>query len=216
MTNYKNDFEHDPIIARVAHTLKPLPPTDPAAVARVLTAVHGQPRRWSERVMHRFEFLRFPTLSLAGATGVALIALLIGFVSRGAWDATRDTTPVVTADVPVVTSAPAAPVANAVALTPEETPVPVQFVLHAPSARSVSLVGDFNDWQTDETPLERVEGAGLWTATITLRPGRHVYSFVLDGTRWIRDPQAAIAADPDFGQPQSVIVVQVPRTGGNP
>jgi 1,4-alpha-glucan branching enzyme len=88
--------------------------------------------------------------------------------------------------------------------------VPVQFVLNVPNATSVALVGDFNGWDVTAEPLERVPGSSLWTSTRTLKPGRHVYAFVVDGTKWMRDPRAPEAVDEDFGRPQSVIVVQTP------
>ena len=91
--------------------------------------------------------------------------------------------------------------------------MPIQFVVNVENANSVTLVGDFNAWDTDAVRLERVPGQSLWTTTQSLRPGRHVYAFVVDGTKWIRDPRAPEAVDEDFGRPQSVIVVQVPWSG---
>jgi hypothetical protein len=42
---------------------------------------------------------------------------------------------------------------------------------------------------------------------IPLRPGRYRYTFVVDGTRWSRDPAAPRALEDDFGTPTSVITV---------
>src|SRR5688500_10166692 len=61
----------------------------------------------------------------------------------------------------------------------------VQFVLRAPEARSVSLVGDFNDWDRGATPLRAVSRDGVWTISLPLPAGRHVYAFVVDGEEWI-------------------------------
>jgi len=41
---------------------------------------------------------------------------------------------------------------------------------------------------------------------VPLRPGRHRYTFIVDGTRWHRDPAAPRALD-DFGAPTSVITI---------
>src|SRR5829696_8746909 len=60
-------------------------------------------------------------------------------------------------------------------------PQAIKFVLVAPQASRVSLVGDFNGWDLAATPAER-QPDGSWTTFVTLRPGRHVYSFVVDGT----------------------------------
>jgi hypothetical protein len=82
---------------------------------------------------------------------------------------------------------------------------PLQFVLVAPEASAVTLVGDFNDWSVSATPLRQAEG-GVWTVTVPLPPGRYRYSFVVDGKVWRNDPDAASMED-EFGRPNSVITV---------
>jgi hypothetical protein len=81
----------------------------------------------------------------------------------------------------------------------------VEFVLRT-SASSVSLVGDFNDWDPHATPL-RASSDSLWSVVVPLRPGRYHYTFVVDGTRWRRDPAAPRALEDDFGTPTSVITI---------
>ena len=81
----------------------------------------------------------------------------------------------------------------------------LQFVLVAPEASAVALVGDFNDWSVSATPLERAEG-GVWTVTVPLPPGRYRYSFVVDGSVWRNDPDASAAED-EFGRPNSVVTI---------
>ena len=49
--------------------------------------------------------------------------------------------------------------------------VPMQFVLDAPRASRVSLVGDFNAWDAADTPLMRDPASGIWTVTVALVPG---------------------------------------------
>jgi hypothetical protein len=85
-------------------------------------------------------------------------------------------------------------------------PSSVRFVFLAEGARSVSVVGDFNDWDPGATPL-RPAGRGVWIATVPLSEGRYVYSFVVDGTEWMRDPVAPAAPEDDFGRPNSVLLV---------
>lgn len=85
---------------------------------------------------------------------------------------------------------------------------PVQFVLFAPSAARVTLVGDFNDWDPAATPLVASrQRAGFWTVEIPLAAGRHEYAFLLDGSRWMADPAAPVAADGEFGAPNSTLTV---------
>jgi hypothetical protein len=84
---------------------------------------------------------------------------------------------------------------------------PVQFVLVAPGAQHVALVGDFNDWDVRATPLASTPAGGVWTIEVPLAPGRHRYAFVVDGARWLADPAAPRATGDDFGTPSSVVTV---------
>jgi len=82
----------------------------------------------------------------------------------------------------------------------------VQFALPVPAAREVVVVGDFNHWDTHATPLRRTPN-GTWQTTVRLKPGAHVYSFVVDGNRWVPDPAAPLAPGTDFGAPNSLVTV---------
>jgi 1,4-alpha-glucan branching enzyme len=88
---------------------------------------------------------------------------------------------------------------------------PIPFVLLAPHAARVTLVGDFNDWNPSATPLQSA-GDSAWFVVVPLRPGRYRYSFVLDGERWMADPAAPRAVDSDFGPETSVVTILSRRT----
>jgi hypothetical protein len=88
----------------------------------------------------------------------------------------------------------------------DATPQPVQFMLIAPSATRVALVGEFNDWDPAATPMVRASG-GAWHVALPLARGRHVYAFVVDGTSWVTDPQAPLAPERWFGASNSVLLV---------
>ncbi len=81
-----------------------------------------------------------------------------------------------------------------------------QFVLVAPQAASVALVGDFNDWDPARSPM-RAAHSGLWATIVPLAPGRYHYAFLVNGVEWRRDPAAPAALDDDFGAPSSVVTV---------
>jgi hypothetical protein len=83
----------------------------------------------------------------------------------------------------------------------------VQFVLAAPGASQVNLVGDFNGWDSAATPLKPVGAAGVWAVEVWLPSGRHEYAFVVDGREWRSDPAAPRALANDYGAPNSVITV---------
>jgi hypothetical protein len=85
--------------------------------------------------------------------------------------------------------------------------LPVTFVLRAPGASRVSVVGDFNNWDASATPMAHSGSGDLWVLNVQLPRGVHLYSFVLDGSEWRPDPSAPLAADGSFGGHNSVIVV---------
>lgn len=87
----------------------------------------------------------------------------------------------------------------------------VQFVLADQGARSVTVAGDFNDWDVASTPLVDADGDGVWTGLVALRPGQHKYMFVIDGKRWVTDPEAERYIDDGFGMRNAVVTVTPPN-----
>ncbi|MBQ7472841.1 MAG: 1,4-alpha-glucan branching protein GlgB [Oscillospiraceae bacterium] len=71
-----------------------------------------------------------------------------------------------------------------------------RFLLWAPNARAVSLVGDFNGWDPAATPMERVDG-GVWAAFVENIGLGGLYKYAVtqaDGKMvWKTDPFAAWA-----------------------
>jgi 1,4-alpha-glucan branching enzyme len=83
------------------------------------------------------------------------------------------------------------------------------FVTH--DASKVALVGDFNQWDAEATPMTRMGNTNAWTVTLPLSAGRHVYSFYTvgaDGEKWLTDPNAPATPDDGFGRRNSVILVK--------
>jgi hypothetical protein len=89
-----------------------------------------------------------------------------------------------------------------IALAPATPPVYVQFRIHVAGARTVQLAGTFTGWKP--AYALRKTGEGEWTALVPLRPGVHDYAFVVDGDRWIADPNAP-QVDDSFGGTNSRI-----------
>jgi hypothetical protein len=87
-------------------------------------------------------------------------------------------------------------------------PIPVQFVLVAPEARSVAVVGDFNNWGLGDTALVAENHNGVWSVSAPVPAGVHRYAFLVNGEQWVADPTAPRAAGDDFGQPSSALVVE--------
>jgi 1,4-alpha-glucan branching enzyme len=94
----------------------------------------------------------------------------------------------------------------------QDTVYLVRFVLVAPNAKSVSLVGDFNNWNKTMTRLTPVGSSGAWATVVPLSSDRHEYAFIVDGTKWVADPTAPTTIQDDFGTTSSLITVGT-RTG---
>lgn len=79
-------------------------------------------------------------------------------------------------------------------LTEQEGVRGVRFVVWAPHARSVRVVGDFNGWNGDRHLMERVPGSGMWRLFVGgLEPGaKYKYDVeTAQGWRWLKsDPYA--------------------------
>lgn len=206
------DDETDETITRIAAALRQLPPVDPTHKARVLVAVAAERERAREARMRAARRWR-----LTAAVGVAAAAALVLLVWRRDTGTgrvvARNTVRETPARTPAATSA-AQPAPSATRLTASDAagvaPLPVQLVLRAPAAHRVSVVGDFNGWDTHANTLSRDAASGLWSGTVALRPGRHVYAFIVDDSIWTRDPRMPQSRDADFGRPGSVLLVGQP------
>jgi len=85
-----------------------------------------------------------------------------------------------------------------------------QFVGHFPGARSVDVVGSFNDWRPGALPLRDEDHDGIWHGAVVLPAGQHEYMFVVDGERWVADPLAGRYVDDGFGggRQNAVLIVR--------
>jgi serine protease AprX len=82
------------------------------------------------------------------------------------------------------------------------------FVYHDDAADSVSVAGDFNEWSQLGTPLKRTS-SGLWVTEIRVpRAGRFEYKFIVDGQRWLEDPNNGLKAPDNYGGLNSVLVIE--------
>ena len=74
-------------------------------------------------------------------------------------------------------------------------------------AKTVYLVGDFNDWSPVADPMTDENRDGEWTLFFPLGPGRYAYKFVVDGKTWIADP-ANPESEPDgFDGRNSIVII---------
>ena len=188
-----SDHHEDELLARVTHELRQSAEFDPAFDRRVIDAIQELPVPSAGLGNRALRWLLRPRMvRVSPLSGLALAVALAGLIFGGVRLLAPEPGP-----APTVASRPG----------PEEARL-VQFVLVAPEAARVSLVGDFNDWDETATSLEPAASAdGLWSVHVPLPPGRHQYAFVVDGTQWLADPAAPVAESDDFGTPNSVVTV---------
>lgn len=195
--------EPGPIVDRALETLRELPAVDDDAVARVVAAAART--RAQDIAPNEDDLLRPPRLGRrywpVVVTAAAVVVMLGGAIAVSLVRSRSGRE-----DVPIV-AAPIVPASNP-ALSADAVPVPTQFVYDG-RARHVVLVGDFNNWDAHATTLEREPGSTLWSVTVPIQRGRHVYAFLVDSV-WTVDKHAPVASDPDFGVIGSVILVGRP------
>ena len=123
-----------------------------------------------------------------------------------------------TATTKSATSTPTPPAAGPPAAAPQAEPITkeqpvrtqplrrtVRFEANIPNARSVSVVGNFNDWKPGATPLASIGGT-TWFRDLSLVPGRYEYRFVVDG-KWVDPPHANAYVPNPHGGRNAVVVI---------
>ena len=195
---------HPNVAAFAALARRPVA-VDPAGRARVMEVIRrtstaefplpiGYRRRGWRRVLEPRIRLS-PVASTALAAGLVGIGVIVGMLA-GSRQAPA--------------GSPAASFAEGTLASQTPRGIPkgtVKFVLVAPHAHQVALVGDFNGWNAAATPMVRTQTGGTWTVELPLSAGRHLYSFVVNGKEWVADPGAPLAPDDGYGAANSVVLV---------
>jgi 1,4-alpha-glucan branching enzyme len=83
--------------------------------------------------------------------------------------------------------------------------VPVTLSLANNEARSVYLIGSFNDWKPEGYEMKLDRRSNRWVLEISLPPGQHEYAFLINDKQAISDPQATFYKMDGFGSRNSVI-----------
>lgn len=198
--------EPGPIVERAIESLRELPPIEGDMVSRIVAAAaRSRAQDAAPDADDLLPALAAPNsryalrVSVIAAAAIVLVAGTIELwrVTHASTETTR------VAAVPQAVAVPASRDVNG-----DLTPIPTQFVFDG-RARAVTLVGDFNNWDARATPLEREPGSTLWSVTVPIQRGRHVYAYLVDSV-WTIDKRAPVARDPDFGVTGSVILVGRP------
>jgi 1,4-alpha-glucan branching enzyme len=76
----------------------------------------------------------------------------------------------------------------------------------APGAKSVHIVGEFNNWSAVETPMKPLK-SGDFTVIVELAPGReYQFRYLIDQTTWENDWEADRYVKSDFGDCENSVV----------
>ncbi len=91
---------------------------------------------------------------------------------------------------------------------PAENTVTVHLRLEAPSAQTVSVVGDWNQWDPEANVMRDTDEDGIWEIRLELEEDQvYQYQFIINDDRWVPDPQAPVQVDDGFGGTNSVLDV---------
>jgi 1,4-alpha-glucan branching enzyme len=98
--------------------------------------------------------------------------------------------------------------------SPEMQDGKVVFRYLSPSARTVQVAGEWNNWsagdaETGEVLVGLMERGdeGLWTIALELPPGRHRYWFVVNETGRVLDPANPRVTEDPWGGKASLCIV---------
>ena len=88
---------------------------------------------------------------------------------------------------------------------PQNKPRKVEFLLYAPEAQEVFILGDFNQWDGKKHPMKKGK-IGAWETQLQLTPGHYEYKFVVDG-QWQEDPTSSQNRMNSFGTYNNLLTV---------
>ena len=165
----------DPVVARADH------------VHEIMTLVRGVAVADERaRLVRRRRVTRWRAFGLAAAATAAGVAILLGSV-RAMWRSA----------LPEPLAASATFIGDSIDPALHDTFDLVRFALRTRGASRVVLAGDFNGWSTTATPMSRssTPNAERWAAVVALRRDDRRFAFLIDGTRWVRAPRAAVHRD---------------------
>jgi hypothetical protein len=210
----------DPTVERIALALRRPVDFGPEVDRAVMAAIHAAPlmvrpsnaparavvpmRRgvWSWLVRPQAVRIAIPPIGALAAAGIAIAAAILGLRRDGGLQR-ADEQRRLTGEFPVPVTGE-----HVVASHSTDTVYVTRFYFANPTAKHVTLVGEFNGWDKRATPLSQVPGKDLWVAELKLKAGRYQYGFLVDGKEWVADPRNPHAVGDDFGQPNSVVTVQ--------
>jgi 1,4-alpha-glucan branching enzyme len=85
--------------------------------------------------------------------------------------------------------------------------MPKDQLVEGVEAHSVHLVGDFNNWDVEATPMKQRKKDGAFYVTLDLEPGqRYEFRYLVNGEQWCNDWHADAYVPSDTGEDNCVVV----------
>jgi len=183
-----NGWHEDEALLRIARGIRQMPDLEPAAnlLPSIMAAVQPKKRPWWHRVHRWAKARRSITFSPLQVVPVAMVFAIICIVS-----------------VLYVRNADHQRIFQA----QQPDRIPVVFSVEVPTARSVSVIGSFSNWQPHACELRKNNGGGVWTVKLLLPAGRYEYAFLVDGGTILSSPRAGFHQDDGFGNQNNFLVV---------
>lgn len=188
----------DPFIDQIAAELRRPVRLDARFDERVMEALNApdviplHPTRQATRTWMSRQW----TLRVSPIGAFAAAAGLVGVIAFGSWQLSTQPPQIASSEVTELV-----PVAN----TGEAALVVHQFFYYQKGLDSITVVGEFNDWDASSTKLTQVS-PGVWSVSVPLRPGVYEYQFILNGKQRVADPTMPQVTS-EFGSPNSVVTV---------
>lgn len=202
-----SEHEIDPFIEEIAAELKRPVRFDSTFESRVMAEIAPSAKSSAERKSSTPWILRPRTLYVSPLAGLAVAAGLVAIITMSVLRTRPNGTVAVTqTDSTLEVPTNVARVSNPAAPVFVSSP----FTYIDRNAKSVAVVGSFNDWDSTKTVLHQTSDS-VWSGSAMLLPGRYEYQLVVNG-KWIADPSAQQTATSEFGSANSVMIVSpVPR-----
>jgi hypothetical protein len=180
-------LHEDEALLRIARGIRQMPDLEPAAslLPSIMAIIQPKKRPWWYRVYRWAKAPRSITFSALQTVPAAVAFALICTVS-----------------ILYVRNAD-----NQGIHAQQQDRVAVVFSVELPTARSVSVIGSFNNWQPQACELRKNNGGGVWTVTLLLPAGRYEYAFLVDGGTILSTPRAGFHQDDGFGNQNNFLVV---------
>lgn len=183
--------ETDAELLDLVKGLRNLPELEPPAVLlpNVMNAVRAHRIRWWQRL---YRWTRAPhsiTFTPLRLAPVMMLLIVCGVL----WSLSpfkTETTPPLQARNEVKTGR-----------------VPVVFTLNLPGARSVAVIGSFNQWDAQGGEMRFDSAQKRWILQVELPRGRYEYAFLVDGQKVVTDPGALLLQDDGFGSQNAILMV---------